>query len=111
MPKPEAFLPPADLKMSASGIDGLADIQIWHIGDEAGRSRGKPSCARADFNASVIRDIAVEGIRLRIEPDPAPHDPMHVNVCGWPVDKDVRLSIAQDFCAKSLLRIRPEPFH
>ena len=106
MPKPGAFLPPVNLKMSASSIDGLADIQIWQIGDEAGRSRGKPACARADFNASAIREIAVQGIRLRIESDPTPHNPMHVNVCGWPADKDVRLSIAQDFCAKSLLRIR-----
>jgi hypothetical protein len=109
VPKPEAFLPPPNLKMSASGIDGLADGQIWQIGDEAGKSRNKPAFARADFKADAVRDVAVHSVQLTIEPDPQPHDPMHVNVCGWPPDKDLRISIAQDLCAKSMLQIRPEP--
>jgi hypothetical protein len=108
VPKPGAFLPPDDLRMSASGIDGLADGQIWQIGDEAGKSRSKPACARADFKVDAVRDVAVDGVRLTIEPDPQPHDPMHVNVCGWPPDKDLRMSIAQDLCVKSVLRIRSE---
>jgi hypothetical protein len=95
--------------MSASGIDGLAEDKIWQVGDEAGRNRSKPACARADFEASAVYDVQVNGVRLMtIEPDPQPSDPNHVNICGWPQDKDLRISIAQDFCAMSMLQIRPE---
>jgi hypothetical protein len=93
--------------MSASGIDGLVDNQIWQIGDGAGKSRMLPALSRADFKSSAVYDVEVDDVRLTIEADPQPHDPMHVNVCGWPIEKDVRLSIAQDLCAKSMLRIRP----
>jgi hypothetical protein len=91
--------------MSASGIDGLAEKAIWQIGDKI---RSTPARARADFKAEIVNDIQVKGAHLTIELDPQPHDPKHVNVCGWPPDKDLRLSIAQDLCAKSMLRIRLE---
>jgi hypothetical protein len=111
VPKPEAFLPPpVNLKMSASGIDGLADVQIWQVGDEAGRNRTRPALARADFKATAVSDIRADGVRLTIELAPTSGDPMHVNICGWPAEKDVQKSIAQDFCARSTLRIRPEPY-
>jgi hypothetical protein len=86
--------------MSASWINGLLEEAIWQIGDEAGRARSKPALARADFEISVV-----QGIHLTVEPDPAPH-PRHVNVCGWPFEKDKRLALAQELCAKSMLRIR-----
>ena len=107
MPKPGAFLPPeTDLQMSASWIDGLQDLEIWRIGDDAGRERMPPvlARARADVEVSVIVEV-----RLTIAPDPIPQNPRHVNVCGWPLEKDKRMSIAQELCAKSMLRIRSEP--
>src|SRR5437016_655371 len=97
LPKPTAFLPPEDLQMSASWIDGLQDHEIWSMGDEA---RPKPSRARADFKVAAANDL-----ELTVEPDPKPH-PRHVNVCGWPPEKDKRMSIAQDLCAASMLQIR-----
>jgi hypothetical protein len=105
VPKPGAFLPPEDLKMSASGIDGLAEEEIWQVGDKI---RSTPARARADFKAGMVNDAQVKGAQLTIELDPQPNDPKHVNVCGWPADKDLRLSIAQELCAKSVLQIRPE---
>lgn len=106
MPKPGAFLPPKDLKMSVSRIEGLAENDIWYIAD---RARNTPAKARADFTAASVLDIQANGIRLTVVPDPLPHDSRHANVCGWPPDKDLQLSIAQEFCAKSMLRIRPNP--
>jgi hypothetical protein len=94
--------------MSASGIDGVPEEQIWQIGDEAGRSRSKSALARADFKPEAVSGIQADGAKLTIEPDPQPHDLKHVNLCGWPADKDLRLSIAQELSVKSMLRLRPE---
>jgi len=94
--------------MSASGTDGLAESDIWRLGDKVGENRAKTARARADFRAGTVDEIQANGVRLVIEPDPQPHDPRHVNVCGWPLDQDLRLSIAQEFCCKSVLRVRQE---
>ncbi len=103
MPKPAAFLPSENsLKMSAIWVDELAEDEVWQIGDHVGEGRQKPALGRADFQARVVSEL-----ELTIEPDPAPH-PRHVNICGWPLEKDQRIAIAQDLCVRSALRIRPE---
>ena len=103
-PKPPAFLPrETDLRISASWIDKLLESEIWQIGDGAGRARQKLACARADFQKSIVDEV-----RLTIEQDPVPDNSRHVNISGWPSEKDRRMSIAQDLCAKSMLRIRQE---
>jgi hypothetical protein len=100
--KPNAFLPKSsESKISAAWRDELLEDEIWRLGLLAGEGRGKPPLARADFDAE-----AVSKATLRIESDPMPHNPRHVNVCGWPIEKDERISIAQVLCARATLILR-----
>jgi len=100
-PKPGAFLPkPATLKISALWRDRLPEQEIWKIGDQLGETRSKQPLARADFDAAAVSEA-----KLAIEPDPKPH-PLHVNLCGWPIDKDEQKSIALLLCARSTLIVR-----
>ena len=97
--KPGAFLPYRS-KTSALWRDGLLEPDIWDIGDLLGKARSKQPVARADFDAN-----AVSAAKLEIESDPKPH-PRHVNLCGWPTDKDEQKSIALLLCARSTLIVR-----
>ena len=100
-PKQGAFLPhPSTLKISALWRDGLPEQDIWKIGDLLGAARSKQPLARADFDTN-----AVSAAKLEIEADPKPH-PRHVNLCGWPSEKDKQKAIALDLCARSTLRVR-----
>lgn len=102
MAKPTAFTDPTS-RTSAFWIDELRETEIWTIGDQvAGAPRRRAAKARADFKSA---DVLESG--LSIEPDPAPH-PRHVELCGWPTDKDEILAIAQELCVRSSLRIREE---
>ena len=100
-PKPGAFLPkPPTLKISALWRDELPEPEIWKIGDLLGITRTKQPLARADFDAADVSEA-----KLAIEPDPKPH-PRHVNLSGWPIDKDEQKSIALLLCARSTLIVR-----
>lgn len=100
-PKPNAFLPnPSTLKTSAIWRDALPDQDIWDIGDLLGRPRSKPPLARADFDI-----VTVSEAKLTIESDPIPHA-RHINLCGWPTEKDEQKNVALLLCARSILIIR-----
>jgi len=102
-PKPRAFYPPSDGSgTSAFVVDGLLDPEIWWIGENivAKRSQREPPSARAD-----ILSVAVLKAQLTIEPDAKDH-PLHVNICGWPTEKEKRLAVAQDLCAVAILKLR-----
>jgi len=100
-PKPGAFLPkPSTLKISALSRDDLSDHEIWGIGDILGRARDRQPLARADFNIAAVSEA-----KLALESDPEPH-PRHVNICGWPNDKDEQKAIALLLCARSVLVMR-----
>jgi hypothetical protein len=100
-PKPGAFLPPpVVLKISALWRDQLSESEIWQIGDLLGAKRQKPPLARADFGL-----VAVKEAKLTVEPDPEPH-PRHVNISGWPVEKDEQKAVAVLLCARSNLIVR-----
>lgn len=101
-PKPGAFLPSSDLKTSAFKIDGLREDEIWWIADNivARESQRAPAPARADILSTVVLDA-----RLSIEPEPEFH-PRHINICGWPREKEQQKAIDLDLCAAALLRVR-----
>jgi hypothetical protein len=99
LPKPAAFIDPT-LRMSAMGIDDLRDPDIWSLGDMVGAPRRKPALARADFGKSDVQTL-----QLTVEPDPSFH-PRHVEICGWPSEKDERIALALELCVKSLLFLR-----
>jgi hypothetical protein len=101
MPKPGAFLPkPSTLKISALWRDDLSEEEIWEIGDLLGTARSKQPLARADFDVAAVSEA-----KLAVEADPEPH-PRHVNLCGWPNEKDEQKSIALLLCARSILLLR-----
>jgi hypothetical protein len=102
-PKIGAFLPPKDKStISAAWIDDLHDLQIWQIGDILGTLRPTPveAKARADFDSGILSRE-----NLTIEPDPVPH-PRHVNLAGWPAEKDAQKNVALGLIAGSRLRVR-----
>ena len=102
-PKPGAFLPkPPTLEISALWRDTLPEREIWTIGDLLGKARSQQPPARADFDVAAVSEA-----KLTIEPDPKPH-PLHVNLSGWPIDKDEQKSIALLLCARSTLIVRDE---
>lgn len=101
-PKPGAFLPGPDLKTSAIGKDGLTEQQIWAIGLLVGEGREKSPKARADFGAE-----AVSSLKLTIEPDPLEGIPSHINLGGWPSEKDEQKSVAQELCVRAQLILPP----
>ncbi len=96
-PKPGAF---PTLEISALWRHTLPEHEIWTIGDLLGKPRSQQPLARADFDAATVSEA-----KLTIEPDPKPH-PLHVNLCGWPIDKDEQKSIALLLCARSTLILR-----
>jgi hypothetical protein len=100
--KPGAFLPASDLKTSALGKDMLGEGEIWKIGLLVGQDRGKAPRARADFD-----DRAVGEAKLTIEPDPQPNIPDHLNLCGWPAQKDEQKDVALLLCARAKVVLRP----
>ena len=103
-PKPNAFLPaPNKTRISMFFVDSLSDQEIWSLGDFVGKGRNTNVKARAELPAKTI--WSVELCKLEIEPDPAPH-PRHVDISGWPPDKDTQKAIALDLCAASTLYVR-----
>jgi hypothetical protein len=101
-PKPGAFLPDSDLKTSALGRNGLPEGEVWKIGLSIGEGRGKAPKARADFDAEAVSEA-----KLTIEHDPVIGIPDHVNLCGWPNEKDEQKSIAQLLCFRAKLLFPP----
>ena len=81
-------------------VDQLTDTETWSLGDFAGKNRGKPVIARADMHRKLILEML-----LSLEPTRKDH-PRHVNITGWPTDKDEQKALALEFCAKSALYLR-----
>lgn len=100
--KPPGFTPPKSGKLSAFWIDELTPEGIWPLGDLAGNPRGKPALAFAE-----LERMDVAGLGLVLEDDPKPH-PRHVNICGWPTEKDEIKSLALELCARAKLHVRGE---
>lgn len=100
-PKASAFIPPPNLKTSAFWIDGLEDRAIWDLGDnEAGRGRGKRPRGRADLKSNDVAEVGLACVS-----DPSPH-PRHLNICGWPNEKDEQKAVALELCSRATLHTR-----
>ena len=102
VPLPGAFLPDSTLKTSALGMNDLTENEVWAIGRLIGGLREKPPKARADFGIDAVLEA-----RLTIERDPQPGIPTHVNLCGWPNEKDEQKSVAQLLCIRARLLLVP----
>lgn len=94
--KPKAFLPPPDRKLSVCHTQGMMQKIIWQIGDNW---LGKIVRYRADLIAE-----SVTRIKLKVILDNNPE--YHVNISGWPEDKNTQLSLATELASRSQLKTR-----
>ena len=99
--KPRAFHPaPSDHKTSLFRVQGLAERQIWELGDAyVILPPGNALRARAELSVSQITSVG-----LRVESAEPP--PRHANIVDWPVEKHEWMSRAQELAAKAMLRLR-----
>jgi hypothetical protein len=93
--KSSAFLPPPDLQLSTFHIDRLEDPEIWDLAKK--EMPGVKIHGRGDF---LIREIP-EGLKAILDNDP----PRHVNICGWPSEKEHRKELALVLASKARLRV------
>lgn len=95
--KHQAFLPPADLKLSVFRIAGLIEAEVWRIGDDIQAARSERIRARADLPSNEVMRVGLRTIR---DEPPA----RHANIVDWPSeDKDGRKILAMELAAVASL--------
>jgi len=98
--KHQAFLPPADLKLSVFRIESLSAGEIWKIGGEVEAERTEHLHARADFTGDAVLNAGLRAIS-----DEPPK--LHANIIGWSAeDKDSRKIAAMELASVAALAIR-----
>ena len=93
--KHQAFIPNNNGKTSVCRISGIGDGEIWEIGLEVARIRGKPLFGRADIR--VFNVLSKSLVVVPTNPPPI----RHADIVGWPENKDHRISIAQELAAEA----------
>lgn len=89
------FSPPNSLKLSVFNISELQNEKIWELADlHVAPFRG-PVIGRADLSGNQIVE---EGLQLEEASPP----PRHMDITGWPEEKEKRLTIAKSFALKSI---------
>ncbi|MEK7826618.1 MAG: hypothetical protein AAB299_02595, partial [Thermodesulfobacteriota bacterium] len=78
--RPDAFIPLPWPDLSVTRHLGLAEAELWRIGQNVAHQRTLPLYGRADIRARSIRRQ-----QLDIAPTPEPRN--HANITGWPKDK------------------------
>jgi hypothetical protein len=104
--KPQAFMPPPDLRLSVFRIDNLLEPEIWKIGFK--KVIGNMNQPRNLHGRADIQALNILQINLQINPDNTP--PRHANIVGWPELKEERKSIAQELAAKASLMLHTSEF-
>lgn len=100
--KPQAFMPPLDLRLSVFRIDGLQLEEIWKIGQrEVIDASPQP---RELYGIADVKALKVQENDLEVEPDNIP--PRHANIIGWPEEKAQRMLIAQELAAGAKLVLK-----
>lgn len=100
--KPDAFIPFPYPDLSVTRHLYLSEEAIWGMGQGIADMRRKTLYGRADFYVTaVLKQL------LKVESDPAPNNPNHANIVGWPADKPAQKIIAQQLAADSVYRVKP----
>ena len=95
--KPDAFMPPPNLRLSVTRHLGLPEAEIWTIGEDVTRTRPAATLyGRADIETAQVRDVS-----LAVQPSPAPGNPNHADIVDWPNDKPSQKSVAQELAARA----------
>lgn len=94
--KPNAFLPPKDLRLSVFLTQSLSSEQIWILGK---RYLGANVYGRAELTLATVSEIG-----LKVDIDNRPQ--RHANIIGWPTQKSERKLYAIKLAEKSSLVLR-----
>ncbi|MDD5037959.1 MAG: hypothetical protein PHN78_01385 [Dehalococcoidales bacterium] len=101
-PRPKAFMPPLDLRLSVFRIDGLKLGEIWELGQRE-VINAMPTKKQL-YGIADIKTRKVQEVKLVVECDNKP--PRHANIIGWPTEKDERKIIAEELAAESNLILK-----
>lgn len=97
--KYSAFMPPPNRRLSVFRIAGLAENDVWEIGETIGERRTLPLLARADIKVSFVAETG-----LKIDADDIP--PRHANIIDWPEDHSAVILKAKELARKAQLHLR-----
>ena len=97
--KYSAFMPPPNRRLSVFRIDGLAENDVWEIGERIGGKRTLPLLARADIKVSFVAETG-----LKMDADEIP--PRHANIIDWPDDHSAVILKAKELARKSQLHLK-----
>lgn len=99
--KHNAFMPPADLRLSVFRTYDLDEPDIWDLGQRcvATVQPEKGLHGRADVLVSVVLEN-----ELQVDPDDVP--PRHASITGWPESKDAQKMLALELAERASLRAR-----
>lgn len=96
--KYNAFMPPKTGKLSVYRTEGVAEAEIWNIGQEkVAAIRKSPLIGRADLLAQDIFDKGLD-----VVPETSPH-PLHADIVGWEADTALVRLIALKLAATAKL--------
>jgi len=99
--KSAAFMPNRNQKLSVFCIDELVEEEIWEIGyNNISIPTSKEIYARANIEAEDILTTILE-----IDNNNTPL--RHVDIIGWPSEKEDQKGIALELSRKSALVIKP----
>ena len=99
--RPDAFIPYPWPDLSVARHLGLAEAELWRIGQKVADQRTLPLLhGRADIRARAVRRH-----RLDIHPTPEPRN--HANIAGWPKEKPAQKIIAQEIAATATFIATP----
>lgn len=90
--KQNAFIPYPRPNLSVTRHLGLAQNELWEIGQEMAESRPAKLYGRADVLARTVTTQF-----LNVVPTATPRN--HANITGWPPDKPSQKIIAQEIAA------------
>jgi hypothetical protein len=94
--KPESFIPHPYPDLSVTRNQDLPEAQIWGFGSEVAVKSGRQLYGRAENRADDYMEH-----ELVVKADPAPENPYHANVTGWPEGKPLQKMLAVQIAAKA----------
>jgi hypothetical protein len=92
--KPDAFIPPRDLRFSVTRHLSATENELWSVGEDIAGATGRQLYGRGDVPASAFL-----AHRLATNAAPIPQNPNHAEITGWPADKPAQKIIAQEIAA------------
>lgn len=95
-----AFMPARDGATSVYHTTGLSTEEI----SELSRIHVEPERQKAAYGWAEIQVEAVRAVHLELDYNNDP--PRHINLTGWPDEKDHQISIAQQLAASASLVLR-----